>query len=194
MDLSNKKTKFTLALIIIILLLTFFVFLSFFIKNKVEQKKMQNTSSQNLSKEDQIKKKIGDFSIEEEQAYKGGTIIKAIAKKGDMSQRAILFFQDGKLQKLPDEYVTDLVKSQIFDSKEKENIVAAKYQEEYNFGNKDADGKDIAYNNIYLITNELPESDWVKNAMYPEGPAKYQVFVIDEFGQTQFKFLSSNVL
>ena len=187
---NNKKN-------ILLWILVIFSALSVVLFYSSSQKSGQNNQTANVpivSKGELIKAKIGDFSIEEELPYQGGTIIKAKTTKGSMNQQAVFFFKDNKLQRLPDGYITDAVKAQLPDAEKQNKTVSIKYQKEYNSGGQDKDGKDIIYNNVFLLTNELPKSQWVKNAMYPEGVAKYQVILVDEFGQMQFKFLSGQVL
>jgi hypothetical protein len=191
-SIMNKKNILLWFLIVFsALLVVFFSFTS--VKKIVTNNKTGNTPT--ASREELIKEKIGNFSIEEEFAYQGGTIIKAIRKNGVMiNQRATLFFKGNQLQQLPDEYVIDSTKAQLSNAEKENKLAAFKYQEKYNSGSQDKDGKDIIYGNVFLMTNELPESEWVENAMYPLGLGKYQAIIIDEFGQMQDKFISSQIL
>lgn len=183
--------KTAIGLIGVVLISIFAVL--FYLHNQKSEPNNQTNSVPVASKEELIKEKIGDFSIVEESAYQGGTIIKAL-RKGDISNRpVILFFKDSTLQRLPDQYVVDSIKAQLSDAEKANKMVSIKYQEEY-IGGQDKDGKDVIHKNVFLMTNELPESQWGKSAMYPGGVAKYQVIVIDEFDQMQYKFLSSQIL
>ena len=184
MDLSNKKITWIIAIIalIVIVIILIYSFSGIQTKNIV------------LSKEELIKAKIGEFSIKEESDYQGGTIIKVLAQKGEASQNLTFFYKDNQLQRLPDQYVIDLAKKELSDGEKQNKMVSFKYQEEYNTNTKDEEGKDIVYKNVFLMTNELPQSEWVENAMYMNGPAKYQVIVVDELGHFLFKFLSSQIL
>ena len=180
MDFSNKKIKIIVGLIaaVLVLAIGLFVYSLVFI----------------WPRDAQIKQKIGDFSITKEAPYQGGTIIEAMKGGGAMSRPAVLFFKDSQLQKLPDKYVIDSVWAQLSGAERENKTISIQYREEYNSGNQDKNGQDIIYKNVFLMVNELPESRWVKNAMYPAGSAKYQIIIIDEFGQIQDKFLSSQIL
>lgn len=186
MDLSNKKIIWIIAIIALIIIVLILAYSFSGIQTK-EGKVI-------LSKEELIKAKIGEFSIKEESDYQGGTIIKTLSNQGEASREYTFFYKDKQLQRLPDQYVIDLAKAQLSDAEKQNKMVSFKYQEEYNTNAPDEKGENIIYKNVFLMTNELPESEWVENAMYMNGPAKYQVVVVDEFGNLLFKFLSSQIL
>jgi len=194
----DKYKKIVLIAISIIIVVSAAVFIFLFLnKNRIGTKltelypKKENVKEG--TKEDLIKEKIGDFTIKEENDYQGGKIIKAITQKGEVPNEYTLFYKDGRIQNLPDDYVTEIINSNLSENENKNKTVSFKFHEEFNGGFKDAGGNDVIYYNVFLITKELPESEWDRNSMDIEFN-KYQNILVDEYGRFLFKFLSNRII
>ena len=191
----NKYKKIILIAISIIIVISVAVFVFLFLnKNKSERQVPQVNQKKEVQKEgtaeELIKDKIGDFTIEEEFDYQDGKIVKCLKQVGEMSAKYTFFYKDRKLQRLPDDYIIDSINYQLSDEEKNSKTVSFKYQDELETGAQDGEGNNIVYRDVFLMTKELPESQWVENAMY-DGPAKYEISLMDEFGNFMFSFLSS---
>lgn len=182
-----KKILPIVAVVVLVAIGSFLVYYFYF----SEAGKQATVDKENFVIAQLIREEIGVFNIKKAYDYQDGVIMNVYRQNADMTENFTFFYKDGQLQSLPNEYLLSLAKDQLSDAEKQNKLVALTYLKEYNTNTKDKEGKDIIYQRVFLVTYELPQSEWDESAMYVGGPAKYQVIMLDEFGNFQSKFLSS---
>jgi len=184
----NKNWRIFIV-ILIALVLVIALFLYFLWQPKAGSFQPQTNEDSELLRI--IKKDVPSFSfIEKKEPYEGGILVEGKIVQG-MMQPAVVFVKDNKVQMLPEKYIRDLVNSKK-DNKE-DKIESVDYYSQYSFGAKDQSGEDIMCKDIFIATVKLASPIKSESAMYPED-IQYQIFVINKYGQLQFKFLSGQPL